>query len=123
MGGIFFDDLNAPDFATDFEFVRNVGDRYLSAYTDILARRKATHYGERERSFQLYRRGRYVEFNLLYDRGTRYGLQSGRRIESVLASLPGEVHWRYDWSPEHGSPEAELYARFLKPRDWLAESG
>jgi coproporphyrinogen III oxidase len=122
VGGIFFDDLERPDFARCFEFLRRVGEAYLSSYLAILSRRKHTPWGERERGFQRYRRGRYVEFNLLYDRGTRYGLESGRRIESVLASLPPDVAWRYDWSPEPGSPEAELYERFLPPRDWLAGS-
>jgi coproporphyrinogen III oxidase len=99
IGGLFFDDLAEGGYERCFEFVRSVGDHYLGAYRPILARRKETPYGERERDFQLYRRGRYVEFNLVYDRGTRYGLQSGRRIESVLASLPPAVHWRYDWQP------------------------
>ena len=121
IGGLFFDDLGEGGYERCFEFVRSVGDHYLSAYRPILARRKETPYGERERDFQLYRRGRYVEFNLVYDRGTRYGLQSGRRIESVLASLPPAVHWRYDWQPKPGSPEARLTEHFLQPRDWLGE--
>jgi coproporphyrinogen III oxidase len=121
IGGLFFDDLGEGGYERCFEFVRSVGDHYLGAYRPILARRKETPYGERERDFQLYRRGRYVEFNLVYDRGTRYGLQSGRRIESVLASLPPAVHWRYDWQPKPGSPEARLTEHFLQPRDWLGE--
>jgi coproporphyrinogen III oxidase len=98
--------------------VRSVGDAYLEGYRPILARRKATPFGEREREFQLLRRGRYVEFNLVYDRGTLYGLQSGRRVESVLASMPPRVAWRYDWKPAPGSPEAALAERYLTPRDW-----
>jgi coproporphyrinogen III oxidase len=120
IGGLFFDDLDAPDFETCFAFARAVGDAYLAGYLPILSRRKDTPYGERERDFQLWRRGRYAEFNLAIDRGTRYGLQSGRRIESVLASLPPHVRWRYDWAPEPGSREARLAADFLTPRDWLA---
>jgi coproporphyrinogen III oxidase len=123
IGGLFFDDLCRGGFECCFAFVRSVGDHYLPAYRPILRRRKTTPYGDREREFQLYRRGRYVEFNLVYDRGTRYGLQSGRRIESVLASLPPLVRWRYAWSPEPGSPEARLLQEFLRPRDWLAEAG
>ena len=120
IGGLFFDDLNDWGFERCFEFMRAVGDHYLPAYRPILARRKDTPYGERERAFQLYRRGRYVEFNLVYDRGTLFGLQSGGRTESILMSLPPLAAWRYDWRPEPGSPEAELYERFLPPRDWLA---
>ncbi len=120
VGGLFFDDLAEGDFEHTFAFVRRAGDAYLEAYLPIVRRRRDHPYGERERDFQLYRRGRYVEFNLVYDRGTQYGLQSGRRIESVLASMPPLVRWRYDWRPEPGSPEAELTERFLKPRDWLA---
>jgi len=119
IGGIFFDDLNEGDFERCRAFVEEAGRRYLSAYRPILQRRKDMPYGEREREFQLWRRGRYAEFNLVYDRGTLYGMQSGRRIESVLASLPPLVRWRYDWHPEPGSAEAELHARFLTPRDWL----
>ncbi len=119
VGGLFFDDLNEWDFDTCFAFMRSVGDAYIEAYTPIVARRKATPYGERERDFQLYRRGRYVEFNLVFDRGTLFGLQSGGRTESILMSLPPLVKWRYNWSPEPGSPEAELYDNYLKPRDWL----
>jgi coproporphyrinogen III oxidase len=118
IGGVFFDDLAEPDFATCFAFVRSVGEGYLEAYLPIVRRRKAAAWGERERAWQLLRRGRYVEFNLVYDRGTLYGLQSGRRIESVLASMPPLVAWRYDARPEPGSPEAELLERFLRPREW-----
>ncbi len=121
VGGLFFDDLNTGGFDRCFSFLRSVGDQYLPAYLPIVQRRKAMAYGERERSFQKYRRGRYVEFNLVYDRGTLFGLQSGGRTESILMSLPPEVSWRYNWEPETGSPEAELYERFLKPRDWLRE--
>ena len=120
IGGLFFDDLSEGGFDHSFAFVRRVGDAYLEAYLPILRRRKATPFSEREREFQLYRRGRYVEFNLVYDRGTLYGLQSGRRVESVLASLPPLVRWRYAYRPEPGSPEARLGDDFLKPRDWLA---
>lgn len=121
VGGLFFDDLNAGGFEQAFALTRSVGDHYLPAYLPILQRRKNLPYGERERAFQKYRRGRYVEFNLVYDRGTLFGLQSGGRTESILMSLPPEVSWRYDWHPEPGSPEAELYERYLQPRDWLAE--
>ena len=99
--------------------MQSVGDHYLPAYLPILHHRRDMPYGQRERDFQLYRRGRYVEFNLVYDRGTLFGLQSGGRTESILMSLPPKVAWRYNWRPEPGSPEAELYERFLKPRDWL----
>lgn len=119
IGGLFFDDLNAPDFETCFAFARMVGERYLTAYMPIVERRMSTSYGERERDFQLYRRGRYVEFNLVYDRGTLFGLQSGGRTESILMSLPPQVRWRYDWQPERNSPEAALYQDFLTARDWL----
>ncbi len=120
IGGLFFDDIQSADFARDFAFVRSVGDHFLPAYTPIVERRKDTPYGARERDFQLYRRGRYVEFNLVYDRGTLFGLQSGGRTESILMSLPPEVRFRYDWRPAPGSPEADLYDIYLKPRDWLA---
>jgi coproporphyrinogen III oxidase len=120
IGGLFFDDLDAGGFARCFAFVRSVGDHYLPAYLPILERRAGAPFGEREREFQLWRRGRYVEFNLVCDRGTRYGLESGRRIESVLASLPPLVRWRYAFEPEPGTPEARLLAEFLQPRDWLA---
>ena len=118
VGGIFFDDLNAPDFATCFALVRRVGEHFLPAYMPIVERRHGLAYGERERAFQAYRRGRYVEFNLVYDRGTLFGLQSGGRTESILMSLPPRVEWRYDWKPEAGSPEEKLYSEFLVPRDW-----
>lgn len=119
VGGLFFDDLNQPDFDHCFGFMRSVGDHLLPAYLPVVQRRKDTPYGERERDFQCYRRGRYVEFNLVYDRGTLFGLQSGGRTESILMSLPPQVSWRYDWQPEPGSPEAKLYEIFLKPKDWL----
>ena len=119
VGGIFFDDLDEGGFARCFDFWRSVADHYLPAYLPIVARRKSQPHGEREREFQLVRRGRYVEFNLIYDRGTRYGLQSGGRIESILVSMPPLVRWHYDWQPEPGSPEAKLGEEFLKPRDWL----
>jgi len=118
VGGIFFDDLNAPDFDACFAIARGVGDHFLPAYLPIVERRRDAPYGERERDFQAYRRGRYVEFNLVYDRGTLFGLQSGGRTESILMSLPPLVKWRYDWRPEPGSAEAQLYEVFLKPRDW-----
>ncbi len=118
IGGVFFDDLNEPDFATCFALARSVGEHFLPAYVPILERRNGTPYGERERSFQAYRRGRYVEFNLVYDRGTLFGLQSGGRTESILVSLPPRVEWRYDWKPEPGSPEEKLYTDFLVAKDW-----
>ncbi|HUF81168.1 MAG TPA: oxygen-dependent coproporphyrinogen oxidase, partial [Burkholderiales bacterium] len=118
IGGIFFDDLNAPDFATCFALVKSVGTHFLPAYLPIVARRRSLPYGERERAFQAYRRGRYVEFNLVYDRGTLFGLQSGGRTESILMSLPPRVEWRYDWKPGPGSPEETLYRDFLVARDW-----
>ena len=120
VGGLFFDDLNDWGFDRSFAFMRSVGDAYAPAYLPIVQRRRDTPYGERERDFQLYRRGRYVEFNLVYDRGTLFGLQSGGRTESILMSLPPLVKWRYDWRPEPGSAEARLYDHFLVPRDWLA---
>ena len=119
IGGLFFDDLNAGGFESSFAFMQSVGDHFIPAYTPIVERRKNTAYGERERDFQLYRRGRYVEFNLVYDRGTLFGLQSGGRTESILMSLPPLVKWRYGWSPEAGTAEAHLYERYLKPQDWL----
>ncbi|MDZ7752114.1 MAG: oxygen-dependent coproporphyrinogen oxidase [Gammaproteobacteria bacterium] len=122
IGGLFFDDLNAPDFPTCFSFLRSVGDHFIPAYRPIVARHKDEPYGERERQFQLYRRGRYVEFNLVYDRGTLFGLQSGGRTESILMSLPPLVSWRYDWRPGKGTPEERLYRDFLRPRDWLGET-
>jgi coproporphyrinogen III oxidase len=118
VGGIFFDDFNAPGFDASFGLTRAVGDSFLDAYRPIVERRRDLPYGERERDFQAYRRGRYVEFNLVFDRGTLFGLQSGGRTESILMSLPPIVKWRYDWHPEPGSPEAKLYDVFLKPRDW-----
>ncbi len=121
IGGLFFDDLNEPEFGESFAFMRSVGDHYLPAYLPIVERRKGLEHGERERGFQKYRRGRYVEFNLVYDRGTLFGLQSGGRTESILMSLPPEVSWRYDWQPQPGSPEARLYERYLKPRNWIGE--
>lgn len=119
VGGLFFDDLNEWDFDTCFSFMKAVGDAYLPAYQPIVARRKHLSYSEAQREFQLYRRGRYVEFNLVYDRGTLFGLQTGGRVESILMSLPNLVSWRYDWTPEPGTPEARLYDEFLKPRDWI----
>jgi coproporphyrinogen III oxidase len=119
VGGIFFDDLNEPDFDTCFALLRAVGDHFLTAYAPIVERRRGAIYGEREREFQAYRRGRYVEFNLVYDRGTLFGLQSGGRTEAILMSLPPRVAWRYDWRPEPGSAEAQLYKDFLRPRSWV----
>ena len=120
IGGLFFDDLNEWPFARCFEFIRAVGGGFLDGYVPIVERRRDTPYGERERDFQLYRRGRYVEFNLVYDRGTLFGLQTGGRTESILMSLPPNVRWRYDWQPEPGSAEAKLYERYIRPRG-LAE--
>ncbi|MEW7866740.1 oxygen-dependent coproporphyrinogen oxidase [Aeromonas diversa] len=117
VGGLFFDDLNRWPFEQCFAFMRAVGEGYLAAYLPIVARRKATPYGEPERQFQLYRRGRYVEFNLVYDRGTLFGLQTGGRTESILMSMPPLARWEYDWHPEPGSAEARLQA-FLAPREW-----
>ena len=119
VGGIFFDDLSEPDFDTCFALVRSVGDHLVDAYLPIVERRKDLPFGEVERDFQAYRRGRYVEFNLVYDRGTLFGLQSGGRTESILMSLPPVVKWRYDWKPESGTPEARLYTDFLTARDWV----
>ncbi len=119
IGGIFFDDMSSPDFDTAFAIQQSVGDHFLSAYVPLLEKRMDTPYGERERDFQLYRRGRYVEFNLVIDRGTIFGLQSNGRTESILLSMPPLVKWRYDWHPEPGTPEAELYDTFLKPKDWV----
>ncbi|MCG7942283.1 MAG: oxygen-dependent coproporphyrinogen oxidase [Candidatus Thiodiazotropha taylori] len=118
IGGLFFDDLNAWGFSKSFDFMQSVGDHYLAAYLPIVQRRRDTPFGERERDFQLYRRGRYVEFNLVYDRGTLFGLQSGGRTESILMSLPPLVRWQYDWTPQAGSEEARLYEHYLKPKDW-----
>jgi len=119
VGGIFFDDLADRDFDFSFALTRSVGEQFLAAYLPILERRESTPFGERERDFQAYRRGRYVEFNLVYDRGTLFGLQSGGRTESILMSLPPRVAWRYDWKPEPGSPEEALYREFLVVRDWV----
>lgn len=119
IGGVFFDDLSVPDFETCFALQRSVGDGFLDAYAPLLERRKDAKYGERERDFQAYRRGRYVEFNLVYDRGTIFGLQSGGRTESILMSLPPIVRWRYDWHPQTGTPEAKLYTDFLIGKNWL----
>ena len=119
IGGLFFDDLNTPDFATSFAFMQAVGDSYTKAYIPIIEKRKDQPYTDRERQFQLYRRGRYVEFNLVYDRGTLFGLQTGGRTESILMSLPPLVRWEYNWSPEQGTPEHQLYSHYLKPQDWV----
>ncbi|MFC4726628.1 oxygen-dependent coproporphyrinogen oxidase [Coralloluteibacterium thermophilus] len=120
VGGLFFDDLAEDGFESSFAYQRAVGDGFLDAYLPIVGRRRDTPYGEREREFQLYRRGRYVEFNLVYDRGTLFGLQSGGRTESILMSLPPRVRFEYAWTPEPGSAEARL-ADYLRPRDWLGE--
>lgn len=121
VGGLFFDDLNAWDFETCFGFQRAVGDSFIDAYLPIVRRRRNDAYSERERAFQLYRRGRYVEFNLVWDRGTLFGLQSGGRTESILMSMPPVVEWHYGWRPEPGSAEARLYSDYLIARDWLGE--
>jgi coproporphyrinogen III oxidase len=120
IGGLFFDDFNELGFDRSFALMQSIGDHYVPAYTPIVERRRAMPFGERERDFQLYRRGRYVEFNLVYDRGTLFGLQTGGRTESILMSLPPLVKWRYDWQPRPGSEEAELYEKFLRPRNWLS---
>lgn len=120
VGGVFFDDFNALGFDKSFGMTQSVGDHFVDAYIPILKRRKDTAYGERERDFQAYRRGRYVEFNLVFDRGTLFGLQSGGRTESILMSMPPVVKWRYDWHPEAGSAEDRLYTDFLPHRDWLS---
>ncbi len=122
VGGLFFDDVNETGFNNSFAFTRSIADSFLPAYLPIVAARKEQPFGEREREFQLYRRGRYVEFNLLYDRGTLFGLQSGGRTESILMSLPPRVRWQYNWQPQPGSPEERLYTDYLRPRDWLAGS-
>ncbi len=119
IGGLFFDDLNQWELPTCFAFVQSVGDHFLKAYLPILQRHKDKSYGERERNFQAYRRSRYVEFNLIYDRGTLFGLQSGGRVESILVSMPPQAHWQYNWQPVPGSTEAELTEKFLIPRDWI----
>jgi coproporphyrinogen III oxidase len=120
IGGLFYDDFDAGGFARAFDLWQATADAFLEAYVPIVERRRDQQWGDRERSFQLYRRGRYVEFNLLQDRGTRFGLEAGARTESILASLPPMVAWRYDWAPEPGTPEAALYEDFLRPRDWAA---
>ena len=120
IGGIFFDDVNELGFEKSFAMTQSVGDHFINAYLPILKRRKDTPYSENERDFQAYRRGRYVEFNLVFDRGTLFGLQSGGRTESILMSLPPIVKWRYNWQPQAGTPEAALYTDFLLHRDWLA---
>ena len=119
IGGIFFDDLAEGGFERCFALTRSVGDRLLEAYVPIVERRRETRYGERERDFQAYRRGRYVEFNLVWDRGTLFGLQSNGRTEAILMSLPPVVKWRYGWAPAAGTAEAELYSDFLVAKDWL----
>lgn len=119
IGGLFFDDLNEWGFEKSFAFMRAVGDSYSEAYVPIIGRRNSIAFGERERDFQLYRRGRYVEFNLVYDRGTLFGLQTGGRTESILMSLPPLVRWQYDWHPQPGSPEETLYTQFLRPQEWI----
>ena len=119
IGGVFFDDFSELGFERSFAMQRALGDAFLNAYLPIVERRRDTPFGEREREFQAIRRGRYVEFNLVWDRGTLFGLQSGGRTESILMSLPPVVNWRYDWQPEPGTPEARLYSDFLRPRDWL----
>ncbi|WP_374368099.1 oxygen-dependent coproporphyrinogen oxidase [Piscinibacter sp.] len=118
IGGVFFDDFAELGFERSFAMIRAVGDAFLDAYLPIVKRRRDMPYGERERDFQAYRRGRYVEFNLVFDRGTLFGLQSGGRTESILMSMPPVVKWRYDWHPAEGTPEAKLYSDFLRPRDW-----
>ena len=119
IGGVFFDDLSDRDFDFSFRIMTSIGDHFLPAYVPIVERRRDLAYGARERDFQAYRRGRYVEFNLVYDRGTLFGLQSAGRTESILMSLPPVVKWRYDWHPDPGTPEARLYEEFLKARDWV----
>ncbi|MDO8177806.1 MAG: oxygen-dependent coproporphyrinogen oxidase [Undibacterium sp.] len=119
VGGIFFDDFNELDFTSSFAMTRSVGDAFVAAYQPILEKRKDIAYGENERDFQAYRRGRYVEFNLVFDRGTLFGLQSGGRTESILMSMPPVVKWRYDWKPEAGSPEAKLATDFLVHKEWV----
>jgi len=122
IGGVFFDDHSDGGFDASFAMMRSVGDAFLPAYAPIVERRQGYAYGEPERDFQAYRRGRYVEFNLVFDRGTLFGLQSGGRTESILMSMPPLVKWRYDWHPAEGSPEAKLYSDFLRPRDWANEA-
>jgi coproporphyrinogen III oxidase len=119
VGGLFFDDLNEGGFDQCFAFMQSVGNSYIKAYRPIVERRKDTPFTDHERQFQLYRRGRYVEFNLVYDRGTLFGLQTGGRTESILMSLPPLVRWEYQYEPEAGSEEERLYERFIQPQDWL----
>ena len=119
IGGLFFDDLNEHGFKKSFDLMSSIRNSFLSAYLPIVKRRKSTLWGDRERKFQLYRRGRYVEFNLVYDRGTLFGLQTGGRVESILMSLPPTAEWSYDWKPIENSPEAELYNEYLRPKDWI----
>jgi len=119
VGGLFFDDLNELGFEKSFGLMQSIGNAYTKAYVPIIEKNKDHEYGERQRDFQLHRRGRYVEFNLVFDRGTLFGLQSGGRTESILMSLPPEVRWGYDWKPDEGTEEAVLYERYLKPRNWL----
>ena len=121
IGGVFFDDFNEGSFDDGFAMMRAVGDAFIPAYLPLVQRRRVMPYGESERDFQAYRRGRYVEFNLVWDRGTHFGLHGGGRTESILMSMPPIVKWRYDWQPEAGTPEARLYTDFLRPRDWLNE--
>jgi coproporphyrinogen III oxidase len=118
IGGVFFDDFAELGFERSFAMTQAVGNAFVGAYRPIVQRRRAMPYGERERDFQAYRRGRYVEFNLVFDRGTLFGLQSGGRTESILMSMPPVVKWRYDWTPASGTPEARLYSDFLRPREW-----
>lgn len=120
IGGLFFDDFNELGFDKSFQFMQSIGNHFIKAYQPILAKRKSHSFGERERNFQCYRRGRYVEFNLLYDRGTLFGLQSNGRTESILMSLPPQVNWIYNWKPEANSPEAKLYEEYLIPKDWVS---
>lgn len=120
IGGLFFDDLNEWGFLQSFDFIKSVGDHYIKAYQPIVARRKHANFSQTERLFQEYRRGRYVEFNLLYDRGTLFGLQSGGRTESILMSLPPVVAWKYNWQADPVSPEEQLLREFLQPKDWLS---
>lgn len=122
IGGLFFDDYNEQDFNHSFGLTQSIGNHYIKAYAPIVARRKSLPFGSREKNFQLYRRGRYVEFNLVYDRGTLFGLQSGGRTESILVSLPPEVHWQYNWQPEKNSDEAKLYTEYLPAQDWMAHN-
>jgi coproporphyrinogen III oxidase len=119
VGGLFFDDFNQGGFEHGFNLIKNVGNHFISGYLPIVQKRKSIAYGEQHKDFQLYRRGRYVEFNLVYDRGTLFGLQTGGRTESILMSLPPLVKWKYNWQPEKGSAEAELYEKYLKPENWL----